>query len=365
MFFLISILVGIFSYFEYHLSKIFKLRVFLLLIVGIFFFILFGYNSYSPDLENYKIHYDNFDQEYIKLRVEPAILMLMKVSQYYGLSFQGYQILFAFLTLSLFIFSIFKYSPLPIFVLFNFYFIPFFPDITQIRFFLGFSIFLFSLSYYQKNKLVYYLLLILSSMCHISLSILILFPIFRNFQFFKNQVSSNVIILTLSILIMTIQKSAIVPLVFLFSDKHDLYLESNDQTQIGTLVLFIPFFIINNIIIFLDNKYSSRFEILLEKKYLLNMKLLVDLIRFSNFVILFQLFVRDFSRINYNVYVIVIIYFTYIIYYYKNRSKLIASFVIAAVILYNLLLYYVQFYLLNNFQYFKVINETYLSNYLF
>ena len=218
MFFLISILVRIFSYFEYHLSKIFKLRVFLLLIVGIFFFILFGYNSYSPDLENYKIHYDNFDQEYIKLRVEPAILMLMKVSQYYGLSFQGYQILFAFLTLSLFIFSIFKYSPLPIFVLFNFYFIPFFPDITQIRFFLGFSIFLFSLSYYQKNKLVYYLLLILSSMCHISLSILILFPIFRNFQFFKNQVSSNVIILTLSILIMTIQKSAIVPLVFLFSD---------------------------------------------------------------------------------------------------------------------------------------------------
>ena len=131
------------------------------------------------------------------------------------------------------------------------------------------------------------------------------------------------------------------------------------------MVLFIPFFIINNIIIFLDNKYSSRFEILLEKKYLLNMKLLVDLIRFSNFVILFQLFVRDFSRINYNVYVIVIIYFTYIIYYYKNRSKLIASFVIAAVILYNLLLYYVQFYMLNNFQYFKVINETYLSNYLF
>ena len=120
MFFLISIIIGIFSFIEYHLSKITKFRVFLLLIVGIFFFILFGYNSYSPDLENYKSHYENFDKEYIILRVEPAILMLMKVSHYYGFSFQGYQIIFAFLTLSFFIYSIFKYSPLPIFVLFNF-----------------------------------------------------------------------------------------------------------------------------------------------------------------------------------------------------------------------------------------------------
>lgn len=365
MFFLISIIIGIFSFIEFHLSKKLKVRVCLLLIVGIFFFILFGYNSYSPDLENYKTHYDNFDQEYIKLRVEPAILMLMNVSQYYGFSFQGYQIIFAFLTLSIFIYSIFKYSPLPIFVLFNFYFIPFFPDITQIRFFLGFSIFLYSLSFYQKNKFVYYLLFILSTMCHISLLVLILFPLVRNLKFFKNQVSSNVIILILSILIMTIQKSSIAPLVFLFSDKHDVYIESNDQTQIGTFILFIPFFIINNIIIYYNNNYSNRFEGVLEKKYLLNLKFLVDLIKFSNFVILFQLFVRDFSRINYNVYVIVIIYFTYIIYYYKNRSKLIARFVIAAVILYNLLLYYVQFYMLNNFQYFKVINETYLSNYLY
>ncbi len=365
MFFIISLLIGLFSFFEYQLSNIFKLRVFLLLIIAIIFFILFGYNSYSPDLENYKIHYDNFDQEYIKLRVEPAILILMKLSQYYGLNFQGYQILFAFLTLSFFIYSIFKYSPLPIFVLFNFYFIPFFPDITQIRFFLGFSIFLYSLIYYQNNKLIYYLLFILSSMCHISLSILILFPFFRNLKFFKSQLSSNVIILTLSILIMTIQKSAIAPLVFLFSDKHDLYLESNDQTQIGTLILFIPFFIINNIIIVLDKKYSWRFESILEKKYLLNLKLLVDLIRFSNFVILFQLFVRDFSRINYNLYVITIIYFTYLIYYYKKKSKLIANFLIVFVILYNLLLYYIQFYMLNNFQYYKIIKETYLSNYLF
>ena len=101
-------------------------------------------------------------------------------------------------------------------------------------------------------------------MCHISLSILILFPFFRNFKFLKNQLLSSVIILTLSILIMTIQKSSIAPLVLLFSDKHDLS-ESNSQTQVGTLILFIPFFIINNIVIFLDNKYSSRFEVILQK----------------------------------------------------------------------------------------------------
>jgi hypothetical protein len=175
------------SYLEFYLNKKYLFRIVITFFSGIVFYILFGFNTYSPDLNNYIIHFENLDQDYIKLSVEPFIFFLMETCKNYGLTFEEYQLVFSFLTISIFVYSIFQYSPLPIFVLLNFYFFPFYPDIAQMRFFLGFVMFLFSLQFYENKKLIFYILFLLSILCHLSILILLFFIIVKKFNFFKKQ----------------------------------------------------------------------------------------------------------------------------------------------------------------------------------
>ncbi|MEN2415087.1 EpsG family protein [Flavobacterium mesophilum] len=334
---------------------------------GLFFFILLGFNSFSPDLDNYKIHFQDLDQDYIKLAVEPFIFFIMETCKNMGLSFEGYQIMFSLLTFSLFIFSIYKYSPLPVFVLLNFYFIPFFPDITQIRFFLGFTFFLFSLQFFNKRKWVFYSLIIIAILCHLSMVMMILFLLLRKFQFFKNQFKCNVIITVGTFLLLFIPKSIVNPLLNFIDPKLLIYAELDIVgTFAGTIVLFFPFFIINNGIIYFHKKYSAVYFSNLEEKYAKNIDLFIDLIQFSNFLILFQYFIRDFSRINQNIHIIAIIYMSIIAYVFiKRKFFFTAELIIGSVVFCNLILYYIQFLMVNNFEYFDVINKTFTSNHLF
>ncbi|PIF60668.1 EpsG family protein [Flavobacterium sp. 11] len=367
MYFIISFILLFLSYFEFYLNKKYLFRITITFIVGLLFFILLGCNTFSPDLDNYKIHFEDLDQDYIKLRVEPFILFLMETCKNLGLSFQGYQLVFSFLTFSLFLYSIFKYSPLPVFVLFNFFFIPFFPDITQIRFFLGFTIFLFSLQFFKKKKLVFYILIVLAFLCHLSIFMMLIFLILRNFKFFRRQVTCNIIIIVGTCLLGLTPKSIIDPLLVLVDPKLLLYAESEIVgTFAGTIALFLPFFIINNIVIYFHNKYSSVYYPLLEEKYVKNIPLFIDLIQFSNFMILFQYFIRDFSRITQNIHIIVIVYLSIIIYaFIKSKKRFSAKLIVIGVIFCNLSLFYIQFLMVNNFEYFEVINKTFTSNYFF
>jgi hypothetical protein len=364
-FFIISILSLLF-FFEFKFKDKYLFRILITFVTGLIFFVLLGFNSFSPDLELYQLHYEDLDQDYIKLSVEPFVYYLMTLFKNSGFSFEGYQLFFSFLVFSLFIHSIFKYSQLPVFVCLNFFFIPFFPDITQIRFFLGFAFFLFSLQFFHSKKLLFYFLLLIAILCHFSLLVVVIFLIIRKFHFFKSQIKSNIIIIIGVCVLLLVPKQLIEPLIILLNPKYLFYLENEEiaGTFIGTLVLFIPFFIVNNIILW---HYNTKYdEEVIPIKYAKNIPLFIELIQFSNFMILLQYFIRDFSRISQNMLIIATIYFSVIICTLIGEKKMLAARVIAVgVLVSTIIIFYIQFLMINNFKYFEVIDKTFTSNYLF
>lgn len=367
MYFFIVLILTFLFFLEFYFSKKYLFRILLVFITGFLFFILMGFNSYSPDLEMYRLHYENIDQEYIKLSVEPVIFYLMTASKNIGLSFEAYLLFFSFLVFLLFVYSIFKYSPLPVFVFLNFFFIPFFPDITQIRFFLGFSVFLFSIQFFQSKKWLFYCLLVIAILCHLSLITVLFFLILRKFKFFKSQMQSNIIIVAGVSLLLFVPKSILEPILIFLNPKYLTYIDSNELgagTFLGTLVLFVPFFIINNLVLWHYNNHYSAEAIPI--KYAKNVPLFMELVQFSSFIILFQYFIRDFSRITQNILVISTIYFSIIIYsLIEENKKRVAGIMAVVVLVSTVIVFYIQFLMVNNFKYFEAINQTFTSNYLF
>jgi len=92
----------------------------------------------------------------------------------------------------------------------------------------------------------------------------------------------------------------------------------------------------------------------------------MELIQFSNFMILFQYFIRDINRITQNINIILIIYITIIVSgFIKKKQGSISKLILFFFFFTNLIVFYIQFLMVNNFQYFEVINKTFTSNYLF
>ena len=367
MYFIVILILSVLFFFFFFFREKYLFRMSLTFITSILFMILLGFNSFSPDLDSYRIHYEDIDMEYIRLSVEPFVYYLMTISKNLGLSFEGYQLLFSMITFSFFTYSIFKYSPFPVFVLLNFFFIPFFPDITQARFFLGFTFFLFSLQFFNTQKKLFYLLLLIAVFCHFSLLIVLVFLVLRRFHFFKSQFKSNCIIISGTALLLLIPKNILEPLLILLNPKYSTYFDPNAEglgTFMGTLALFIPFFILNNIILcHYHNKYS---EITIPEKYSKNIPLFIELVQFCNYIILFQYFIRDFSRITQNGLIIASIYVSMVMYVLIEENKKPVAVVLAVVFLCStVIIYYIQFLMVNKFQYFEVINQTFTSNYLF
>jgi hypothetical protein len=365
MYFIIILILSFFSFLDFYFNKKYSVKILLTFSVGVLFFILLGFNSYSLDLDNYKLLYEDLDQDYMKLVIEPFIFYFMIFSKNIGLSFEGYQVLFSFLTFLLFSYSLFMYSPLPVFVFLNFFFIPFYPDIVQIRFFLGFVIFLFSIQFFDTKKWWFYSLLLIAILCHFSLLIILFFLFIKRFKFFKNQFKSNVIIITGICFLSFIPKSIIEPTLTILNPKYSLYVNTDElSTFLGTLVLFIPFFIINNIILWhYNNRYSENS---IPIKYAKNVPIFIELVQFSNYTILFQYFIRDFSRISQNGLIIASIYFSIIIYSLIEQKKIFsAQLIVICTIMCTIIIYFIQFLMVNKFQYFEVINKTITTNLFF
>lgn len=365
MYFFIFFFLCVLFFFEFHLNKNYLFRTLLTLFVGLIFFVLLGFNSFSLDLDNYRLHYKDINQEYIKLTIEPFIFYFMTFSKNIGLSFEGYQVLFSFVTFFLFSYSLFKYSPFPVFVFLNFFFIPFYPDIVQTRFFLGFVIFLFSIQFFDTKKWWFYSLLLIAILCHFSLLIILFFLFIKRFKFFKNQFKSNIIIITCICFLSLIPKNIIEPILILLNPKYSIYLNNDGVgTFLGTLVLFIPFFIINNIILWhYNNRYSENS---IPIKYAKNIPFFIELVQFSNYIILFQYFIRDFSRISQNGLIIASIYFSIIIYSLIEQKRILsAELIVLCTIMSTIIIYFIQFLMVNKFQYFEVINKTITTNLFF
>jgi len=290
----------------------------------------------------------------------------MKYANIFGFSFEGYQIILASMIFILLYKSLTKYSPLPIFVLSCFYFIPFFPNIVQVRSFLSYSLLIYSLRFLDQHKMKFWILFVLAFLAHYSVLIFLPLVVLRRFSFFHVIKKNHFIILFSTLLLLLIPKSVSEPLITYINPKYKIFLDQNN-TFLGTLALFIPFYIVNSIVLSFHAKRYKEIEHKIDSNYKKLIPLLIELIQYSNYTILFQYFVRDTSRITYLLYFGTVIYLSIIIFYgvsrkYNRHEVLLFR---TGTLLWTLVIFYVNFLMVNSGEYFKIIDKVFNSNSFF
>lgn len=339
------------------------IKFFVFFISSLFFIIIQSYNTWSPDMDNYSIHFENYEKDYIIYSVEPMHIKIIEFVRWVGGDFKDFIFFYGLLIMSFFLLSVKKYSSLPVFLLLNFFFIPFFPDVLQIRAFLGFSVFLFSLQYFDKNRIRFYVLYFISVLSHFAMLAFLPFFFMRKRTFFSNQKRSNLIIIFGILILFLVPKSVSEPLLNFINPKYLIYLEAT-STYTGTIILFLPFFIINNIAIYHYNTFYKNIEYKIDLKYRRNISFIIQLIQYSNYTILLQYFIRDFSRITMNLHILILIYFSCILYigWSKQYNERKVVFYKSLFLITSVLMFYFNFLLLNNGKYFEIIEKTFTSN---
>jgi len=364
MYYIIFLLILILGFFESVFERN-RIKNVFFYCTAIIFIVIQAYNSWAPDLESYKLQFDFIDEAYVRNALEPIHIFLIEIVKNRGGDFEDFILMYGILIMIPFLYFIKKSSPTPVFVLSIFYIIPFFPDITQIRVFLASAIFFISLQFFNKNKILFYLLYIISVLCHFSLLIMLVFILIRKFSFFKNLKKSNIIILTGAFILTSIPKSVASVIVISINPKYGSYLEGT-TTYLGTVGLFLPFFLINNFVINHYNKNKSFIENKVHIKYKKNIPLFMELIMFSNYLLFFQYFIRDFSRITMNLSILSYIYISILLYYGYNekvKSKIISRFLLKyGVYIWAIITFYITFLMLNNGEYMKIIERTFSNN---
>jgi hypothetical protein len=205
----------------------------------------------------------------------------------------------------------------------------------------------------------------LAVFCHFSLLVFLVFLILRRFSFFHNLRKSNVIIGIGVALLAVIPKSVASVVVMSVNSKYGSYLEGT-ETYIGTIALFLPFFVINCFVINHYNRNKNFIKDKVNVKYSKQLPLFMELIMFSNYLILIQYFIRDFSRITMNLSILSYIYISILLFYgYGNRvkSKKMATIVLRySVYIWVILTFYITFLMLNNGVYMEIIEKTFSRN---
>lgn len=362
MYFVLYSILLIFAFFELVFRKS-NVKVFLFFIIGCLFVTTVSFTTSGPDFSNYQNHFQNNDLDYVRVGLEPVHLFLIDFSKSIGFSFEEFYVLYGVLIILPFLFFVKKSSPLPVFVMSIFFIIPFFPDVTQIRNFLAVSVFFVAIYFYKRCKVIFYGLFIVSILCHYSMLAILPFFILRRFSFFNNFKATNIIIFVGMALLLLVPRSISEPLILAINPKYNTYLEGT-STYLGTIVLFIPFFILNNVVLYHYKNIFPKIQHKITNQYKVNIPFFVELITYANYLILLQYFIRDFSRITMNLTVLSYIYISIMIFYGWNRNKSDASSLIQMFILsiWSLTTFYICFLALNDGEYFKVIEGIFIKN---
>lgn len=362
MYFILYSILLIFAFFEFVFRKT-SLKLFFFFVVSSLFIITVSYTTSGPDFSNYQTHFQNSNLDYVRQASEPVHLFLIDFSKKIGFSFEEFYALYGVLIILPFLFFVLKSSPLPVFVMSIFFVIPFFPDITQIRNFLAISVFFTAIYFYRKSRVIFYALYILSVLCHFSMLSILPFFIIRKFSFFKNLKASNIIVLIGMALLVLVPRSISDPLITAINPKYNSYLEGT-STYLGTIVLFIPFFVLNNVVLYHYKNIFPKIKQNIDRQYKINIPFFIELITYANYLILLQYFIRDFSRITMNLSILSYIYISIMVFYGWNTKKGEATSHIQMLILsiWSLATFYICFLALNDGEYFKIIEGIFINN---
>ncbi|WP_236627902.1 hypothetical protein [Riemerella anatipestifer] len=168
------------------------------------------------------------------------------------------------------------------------------------------------------------------------------------------------------LILLAVPKSIAEPLVTAINPKYSDYLEAT-STYLGTIALFIPFFIINNFILW---HYYNKFylwESRVNESYKKYLPIFIQLVQYANYLILAQYFIRDFSRITMNLSLLSYIYLSVIFFYRREtkQDKLRVFLMKFMLYLWGGVSFYLIFLSLNEGEYFDVIEKTFNSNLIF
>lgn len=366
MYYLVAIFLIICTFLESILKRS-SLKVIIGLPVFLIFFVIQAYNEWSPDMDNYRTHFDYIDNELVRKSMEPFHQFLIKTVHSFGGDFSDFIFIYGVLIILLLFINVYYYSASPIFFLCCYFIVPFFPNIIQLRFFLAINIFILSVRFLDRKNIVFYLLFAFSIICHISMVVMIPFLFIRKLAFFNNFKQANLILLISVLVLLVVPATIISPLVNLIAPKFTRYLELVSISRfLGTIALFLPYFALSTFCLW---HYYTRFHIFKDKlpsSVLSKIPLLISLIQFSNFTIIPQYFARDFWRLSMNLSFFSLAYLTICIYcgwgIKFNELKAFSSKV--AIYFYFVFILYFIFLMLNGGEYMETIRRTIESNIL-
>lgn len=195
------------------------------------------FNYKNSDYEGYKFIYNNLNSPEIIL--EKGYVFILKIIRYFTANYQVVVGIIGFFTLSLLSSIAKKMGDYQKFI--GLYFIfPFFLDIIQIRFFLAYTIFLISISYFfEKKKMVLFILFLISIFIHKSVIIYYIPYIFIRIK--KKQLKYVFIIF--SIVSFIVVKTPILKIIISKIDAYRFQVYTSQNMNFGGYLYLILFFI--------------------------------------------------------------------------------------------------------------------------
>ncbi|TJZ60104.1 EpsG family protein [Sphingobacterium olei] len=364
MYYLIALFLLLLAFLE----AVFKNTILKLVFFYVAFAILFvlqAFNSWSLDQENYEGHFQYIYDESVRSTLEPAHILIIESVKFFGGSYADFVFLYGGLIMLCMFFFLKRISPLPAFVVSCLYIVPFYPNILQIRFFLAFSLFLIAILNFEKRKVVFYLFFVMAICSHFSLMIMAPFFLIRKFSFYENYIKTNILIFLGAMVLVFIPAGAILPLIQIVNPKYEYYLDLVSISRfLGTIALFLPFFILSNFCLWHYKNRFKRIENRVAEKYKNLLPLTMQLIQYSNFIIIPQYFVRDFWRVSMNLSLFSFAYISICIYYGWSKNYDISKVLLSRFLIYIWVVFtfYLLFLMLNDGEYMTTIRRTIESN---
>lgn len=212
---------------------------------------------------------DKYNYEIMLLNIDDysTDFLFTKIAEYALIYNHGYDNVYLFhIIIEAFLLSLFinKYTNRPFFVLSIFMMLNIVNVANQLRFFLGFAMFLYAISIYNKNKIFYYILGITAVLSHASLIICFLYVPIRK-VLLKINIKTYLILfifIFISIPIMQIVVSIILP-------QFTKYFESsNTSSWLGGVFTIFPVLLFVFRIMFINEKLVKKHNVIvLNEKY--------------------------------------------------------------------------------------------------
>jgi hypothetical protein len=263
-------------------------------------FVCIGFNSWTPDYENYEIHFEQPDLGSDLTIYEPVFGLLMSFFRAFELQYSHFLLFCGFVIATLTTRIISLLTNQPLFAFSCYYLSPLFPNIVQTRSCLAFSIGLTAVLMARRRKSLGVIILTFASLIHVGVLPLYILIILNNGLYFL----SCLRFLMLFLLIFAI--TYLIPVETIYSaaaEIHTKYEVLNEiyYSKINTIIYYAPVFLI--LIIPILDDYKNSLESEKESEMLGRMVSRKDIVTICKYAVLAMplvLISRDFIRLSLN-----------------------------------------------------------------